>query len=255
MPGQRLLTLLLLPTVLWGCTAPERDETSVATPSTSRPASQPTTQPALPFEKEIVAFEQADAARPPSPGGIVFVGSSSIRLWKTLEQDFADLPVINRGFGGSQVADSVRYADRIVLPHRPKTVVLYAGDNDIAGGKSPEQVFSDFKAFVNRIHRALPDTRVLYIAIKPSIARWHLVDKIRESNRLIDDYTRTDARFGYIDTFTPMLGPDGQPRADLLVDDGLHLNADGYALWTSLVRPEVERRFNAEPVEPQRAVD
>ena len=243
MPGQRLLALLILPTVLWGCASRQHGSTSVATAPSTRPATQPTSQPTtqsvIPFEKEIVAFEQADAARPPSPGGIVFVGSSSIRLWKTLEHDFAGLPVINRGFGGSQVADSVRYADRVVLPYRPKTVVLYAGDNDIANGKSPEQVFSDFQAFVNKIHRALPDTRVLYIAIKPSVARWHLVDRIREANRLIADYTRTDDRLGYIDTFTPMLGPDEQPRADLLVGDGLHLNEAGYALWTSIVRPHL----------------
>ena len=246
-----LFVALLLPLVAAAC-APRRDSKTARPPAPPEaagapapsPATRPATPPAtklaaLPFEKEIVAYERADAARPPAAGGIVFVGSSSIRLWKTLEKDFANLPVINRGFGGSHVADSVRYADRIVLPYRPKTVVLYAGDNDLAGGKTPRQVLADFQAFVAKVHEKLPGTRVLFIAIKPSVARWHLAGNIREANALVQRYTRTDDRLGYVDVFTPMLGADGRPRADLLVEDGLHLNADGYALWASIVRPHL----------------
>jgi len=196
----------------------------------------------LPFAAEIVAFERADRTNPPPKDAVLFVGSSSIRLWKTLPQDFPDLKVINRGFGGSQVADSVRYADRIVLPYRPRVVVLYAGDNDLAAGKSPQQVLADFQAFIGKVHGALPDTPVLYLSIKPSVARWHLIDKIRQANRLIEEYAATSkGKVVYVDVFTPLLTPDGQPRPDLLIADGLHLNAEGYRLWTPIVREQIDR--------------
>src|SRR5688500_13979359 len=176
-----------------------------------RPAHAPSPAES-PFEKEIRAFDASDAKRPPTSGGVLFVGSSSIRLWTTLAKDFPELPVINRGFGGSQIADSIRYAPRIVLPYRPKTIVLYAGDNDIAEGKSPEQVLTDFKAFVETVRAELPTTRILFISIKPSTARWHLIDKIRDANRLVREFTAKGERLGFIDIFTPMLGDDGKPR-------------------------------------------
>jgi lysophospholipase L1-like esterase len=193
-----------------------------------------------PFADEIRAYEAADAERPPAPGGVLFVGSSSIRLWSTLAKDFPDLPVINRGFGGSQIADSTRYAGRIVIPYRPKTIVLYAGDNDIAAGKSPQQVAADFKAFVVTVRADLPDARILFISIKPSIARWKLVDQIREANGLIRAQTESGDKLGYLDIFTPMLGDDGRPRADLLGPDGLHLNEKGYALWREVIAPKLK---------------
>ena len=193
-----------------------------------------------PFEDEIRAFEAADAKRPPAPGGVLFVGSSSIRLWTTLAKDFPDLPVINRGFGGSQIADSTRYAGRIVLPYKPRTIVLYAGDNDIAAGKSPDDVAADFKAFVETVRAALPESRILFISIKPSIARWKLIDEIRRANHLVREHTESDDKLGYLDIFTPMLGDDGKPRADLLEPDGLHVNEKGYALWREVIAPKLK---------------
>jgi len=201
----------------------------------ARGAADPAAPEEAPFEAEIRAFEVADAKKPPAPGGVLFVGSSSIRLWATLAEDFPDHHVVNRGFGGSRVADSTRYADRIVLPYKPKTIVLYAGDNDVAGGRSPREVRADFEAFVEKVRSAMPETRVLFIAIKPSVARWKLVDKIREANRLVREFAEADDRLGYIDIFTPMLGDDGMPREELLVADGLHLNEKGYALWREVV--------------------
>jgi lysophospholipase L1-like esterase len=202
------------------------------------PATGPATAPTLqPFENNIRAFEAADRKQMPPPGGVLFIGSSSIRLWKTLAQDFPDSPVINRGFGGSRIPDSTRYAPRIVLPYKPKTIVFYAGDNDLALGSSPGQVLEDFKAFVRAVHAELPRTRVLFIAVKPSPARWKIVDKQREANRLVREFTQTDAkRLGFIDVFTPMLGKDGQPRPELFVKDQLHLSPKGYELWTALVK-------------------
>lgn len=189
----------------------------------------------LPFAKEINAFTASDATNPPPRGAILFVGSSSIRLWKTLAADFPDLTVINRGFGGSQLIDSVHYADRIVLPYRPRHIVLYAGVNDINAKKSPQQVFEDFKSFVATVHSRLPKTRISYIAMSPNPARWAQVKQVREGNRLIADYTRHDSRLAFIDTFSHMLGADGQPLPDIYVDDRLHMNAKGYAIWTKII--------------------
>lgn len=197
-------------------------------------------QPA-PFEREIRAFEQADATHPPPKDAVLFIGSSSIRLWKTLEQDFPDVKVINRGFGGSQVEHSLRYADRIVLPYRPRTIVFYAGDNDLAAGKSPQRVLADFRDFVDKVRAALPDTRVLYVSIRPSVARWHLQDRQRHANRLVRELAESDPAVEYIDVFSALLGPDGKPRPDLLVADKLHLNEAGYRVWTDVIRPYVAR--------------
>ena len=173
-----------------------------------------------PFENEIQAFEQSDSASPPPKDAVLFVGSSSIRMWTTLADDFPGVPVLNRGFGGSKIAHSTKYADRIVIPCNPKTIVFYAGDNDIAGGRSPEQVLADYKAFVEKIRAALPDTRILFISIKPSIARWKLVDQIREANRLVKAFSESSDKLGFIDIFPQMLGSDGKPRADFSARTG-----------------------------------
>jgi lysophospholipase L1-like esterase len=191
------------------------------------------------WESAIAAFEKQDVAAPPSKGAVLFVGSSSIRLWK-LADSFGQLDVINRGFGGSHLADSVHFLDRLVLKHEPRTVVLYAGDNDIASGKTPERVAGDFQAFAKSLHAKLPKTRVVYICIKPSIKRWALVDKIRAANKLIADACAQDERLTYLDVFPPMLGDDGRPRPELFVEDGLHLSAKGYAVWTELLTPHLK---------------
>ena len=188
-----------------------------------------------PFAQEIAAFAAADAKAMPAPGGVLFLGSSSIRLWTTLSEDFPGMAVLNRGFGGSTIPDSIRYADRIVLPYKPKTIVFYAGDNDIEAGHAPSQVLADFKALVRKVHGTLPRTRILFIAIKPSIARWSKIDRIAEANRLVEAYIRTDKRLGYVDIVPAMLGPDGKPRPELLRADGLHMTAAGYASWRDKV--------------------
>ncbi len=190
------------------------------------------------WEPNIRKFEEQDRRQMPPAGGILFVGSSSIVGWD-LDKCFPGLPVINRGFGGSQIADSVHFADRIILPYRPKVVVLYAGDNDVAHGKSPRQVLADYRQFVAKVRGALPDTRIVFIAIKPSIRRWHLVGQMREANRLIQSLTEQDERLVFVDVDGPMIGPDGKPRPELFKPDGLHLNAEGYELWSNLVLPHL----------------
>jgi lysophospholipase L1-like esterase len=188
---------------------------------------------------EIAAFEADDASHAFPEGGIVFVGSSSIRLWD-LATAFPGRPVLNRGFGGTQVGDAVRHVERLVLRHKPSTVIVYAGDNDLAAGRTPQQVQTDVHAFVTRVHAALPRTRIAFIGIKPSLARWAIVGKVREANRLIRAECDRDDRLGFVDVDGPMLGWDGKPRADLFIKDGLHLSAKGYALWNTLVAPYVE---------------
>lgn len=190
--------------------------------------------PASRWEKNIAAFEAADRESQPPQNGIVFVGSSSIVRWE-LAESFPNLPVIKRGFGGSQLSDSVHFADRIVIPYQPSTVVVYAGDNDLNAGKTPQRVFADYQAFVAKVHAKLPKTKIYYIAIKPSLRRWSLIDQVREANALIRNEAAKNPLLGYIDVDAPMLGADGMPRAELFVSDGLHLSKEGYQLWTKVV--------------------
>jgi lysophospholipase L1-like esterase len=189
------------------------------------------------WEKEISAFETADQAHAPEKGGIVFVGSSSIRLWKTLAEDFPHHRVINRGFGGSELTDSVFYADRIIFPYQPRMIVLYAGGNDINAGQSPEKVFADFKAFVEKIRTRLPDADIAYISIAGNPARWAQVEKVRAANGMIEEFTKDKPHLKFINVFPRMLGDDGLPRPGIFVADRLHMNAEGYKLWTEIVAP------------------
>lgn len=187
------------------------------------------------FEKEILAFETRDKTNPPPKNAVLFIGSSSIRMWKTLAQDFPDYQVINRGFGGSQIADSIYFADRIVIPNEPRVIVFYAGGNDINSGKSSETVFGDFKIFVGKVREKLPATKLVYISVAPNPARWKQMDRIRESNRLIRDYTAQHSGLSFIDVHPHMLGEDGQPKPGIYLADQLHMNEKGYAIWKEVV--------------------
>jgi lysophospholipase L1-like esterase len=195
---------------------------------------------ASPWDAAFAAFAADDASHPHPAGGVLFVGSSSIRLWNDLEDQFKDLPVvIKRGFGGSQLSDCVKNLNRLVVRYRPRTVLVYAGDNDLAAGTTPDEVLRRFDAFVDGVHRELPDTEIAYISIKPSPLRIGLLRQIRETNALIRDYTAGHRNVAFIDVYTPMLDASGQPRRELFRADALHLNADGYALWKRVIAPHV----------------
>jgi lysophospholipase L1-like esterase len=198
------------------------------------------------WEKDIAAFEAADRVAPPPKGEIVFVGSSTIRLWD-LAASFPDLKTINRGFGGSEMADSTRYVDRIVVPYSPRIVVVYAGDNDIMGTTS-ETITIAFERFVRAVHAKLPETRILYIGIKPSLLRWGQVDRMRMANTMIRQFCERDDRLGFVDTDNAVLGWDEKPRKDLYVADGLHLTPAGYQVLNALVRPFLTTAANAPSV-------
>lgn len=200
---------------------------------------QPGPAPTDRWEATISAFEASDRANAQPKGGIVFLGSSSFRRWD-LDRYFPGKGLVNRGFGGSQMADALRYLDRIVLPLEPRTLFLYEGDNDIGRGKSPDTVVSEFRELVARVHERLPGTRIVFVAIKPSIRRWHLIGRARDANARIRAIAEGHRLLEYIDVETPLLGPDGQPRPDLFVEDDLHLNDAGYAIWAELVAPYLE---------------
>jgi lysophospholipase L1-like esterase len=197
-------------------------------------AAQPVT--AGRWDAEVAAYEAGDRASPPPSGEVVFVGSSTIKLWD-LQKSFPDLKAINRGIIGSQLADAVRYADRLVIPYAPRIVVLYAGDNDIDGGATSEQVAVQFERFVRVVRGKLPEVRIVFIGIKPSVRRWDVIERTRLTNALIRAYATHDDGVAFVDVDTAMLGWDEQPRRELFVSDGLHMTPEGYALWTTLLRP------------------
>lgn len=201
------------------------------------PEVAPPPRPADPFarwEKEIAAIEKRLKADPPRPGGVFFAGSSSTRLWD-LSKSFPGAGYVNVGFGGSVVADSTHFAPRILTPFKPGTVVLYAGDNDIGRGHKPEQVAADFAAFVAAVRKDNPSCRVLFVAVKPSLARWKLFDAQQKANALVKEACGKGTGLVFVDVVRPMLGPDGTPLPELFVKDGLHLSPKGYEVWTAAV--------------------
>lgn len=187
------------------------------------------------WEKDIIAFEAADRTNPPPKNAILFIGSSSIRYWTNLATDFPNLKVINRGFGGSHVSDTTHFADRIIFPYKPSKIVLYAGDNDIGRGLSPEQVLNDFRALVEKVHSRLPKTKIYFLAIKPSPSRWYLSPQSKKANDLIRSYARFRSHVEFIDIWTPLI-KDGRPNPALYEKDRLHVNRKGYDLWIPVVR-------------------
>lgn len=213
---------------------------AVATEPAARSAADTVGVPNLSrFEAEIAKYEAADRTAAPAPGGILFVGSSSIRLWTTLAADFPGQPVINRGFGGSTISEVMHYAPRIVLPYRPRRIVLYAGENEIASGRPAPRVAKDYERFVGLVRQELPATQIVFISVKPSPSRWALQSQLRETNRLVRAFAATDPRQSFVDVFTPMLGANGRPRPELFVADSLHMTPQGYALWRTHLSPIV----------------
>lgn len=193
------------------------------------------------WDTDMARFAAEDAASPPPERPVVFTGSSSVRMWDTLAADFPGVAVLNRGFGGSQVRDAVWYADEVALRYRPRQIVLYAGDNDIAEGRSAAQVLADTRVFVARIRAAQPGTPIALLGIKPSPSRAQLLDVQREANDALRDWAATQRNVAYIDVFNPMLDADGVPREDLFIADRLHMNAAGYALWRDIIGPYLVR--------------
>jgi lysophospholipase L1-like esterase len=197
-------------------------------------------QQAVRFEKELAAFAELDRSNPPPKGQIVFVGSSSMVDWNAAAY-FPELTIVNRALWGSAVADTSRQVDRLIVPYEPRVIVVYAGDNDLDGGATTEQVAVEFERLVKDVHLKLPQTRIVIIGIKPSPQRWLTIDRMRAANAMIRAICTRDDRVAFVDVDGPMMGWDERPRAELYRADGLHLSEQGYQLWTTLLRPFLAR--------------
>lgn len=196
------------------------------------------------YESTITEFEQEDIKNGFQPGSIVFAGSSSIRRWETLSQDMSPMPVINRGFGGSTIPEVTYYADRIILPHHPKIIVLYCGENDLANDQVKSKLaLKSFKKFVSYLGINLPNTKVFFIAIKPSIKRWNFWPKLEDANAKIEKYISKKENLYYIDVATKMLDEYGVVLQDIFVEDNLHMNAKGYEIWTAILKPILKEHY------------
>ena len=192
------------------------------------------------FEQDIQKFEAADQAHPPDKGDIVFIGASSIARWTNLSESFPTLKVVNRGFGGSEMSEAVKYAPRIVVPHSPRIVVLYEGENDLNRGVTPASIASDFDNFSRVIHTSLPSARIVVIGLKPSLLRWKLRDGMKETNTMIRTRCGADTKCTYVDPWPSMIGADGTPKPELFVEDGLHMTPEGYKAWTKMLQPHLQ---------------
>jgi len=199
---------------------------------------------ALRWEEQIKDFESADKLAPPSEGAILFIGSSSIWFWhETLKDDMPGLTVIPRGFGGSTMLDVLNYSDRIVYPYKPRAIVLYEGDNDISSYAVPLSIIeARYRDFIKELRSRQPETRLYMLAIKPSIARWHDWVQVKQMNSMFKALCAEDDRLIYVDIATPMLNDSGEPRTDIFLEDDLHMNKNGYKIWTSVVYPLLRDR-------------
>ena len=195
--------------------------------------------PAERWSKALAEFDAADLATPPKPGEVLFLGSSTIVDWDTARA-FPGIKVINRGVWSSSLGEAVLRVDRLVMPYAPRLIVVYAGENDLNGGATSEQVAVDFERFTFAVHAKLPQTRIVFIGLKPSLARWTQIHRMRAANDLIRQFCGHDDRLAFVDVDGAMLGWDEKPRRELFVEDGLHLSAQGYALWNVLLRPFVQ---------------
>lgn len=187
------------------------------------------------WQKEIDTFVDFDRRQTPPKDAVLFIGSSSFRMWQSLRQDFPKVNIINRSFGGSHLEDSIHYAPQIIQPYQPRTVVIYAGDNDITAGKSVERVFADYKTLVRLIHKYSPKARIIFVTIKPSPSRREFWDKFQQVNALVKAETAKDKTLILADIWKPMLTANGEPREELYLPDRLHMNPKGYVIWREIL--------------------
>ncbi len=192
------------------------------------------------YQEAIDKFREADKASPPPEDLILFTGSSSIRFWASLKEDMSPQTVLNRGFGGAHIAHVNYHFNEVVKTYRPKAIVFFCGTNDLAALKSPAETFSDFKEFHSMIEKELPGTKLIVIGVKPTIAREYLIKEEKEFNNLISILASEEDLLTYVSVWDPMLTNEGKPDPALFAEDGLHINAKGYEIWTKLVKPEIE---------------
>lgn len=194
---------------------------------------------AQPFADEIAAFKKQDSISMPPKGAVLFTGSSSFRLWKNIGSDFPEHTIINRGFGGSTLPDMIRYADNIIFPYAPRQIIIYCGENDFAADSTlyPAQVAERFEELFNLIRSKYKKVPIAYVSMKPSPARQHLMPRYHVANVMIRNFLKKKKRTAFIDVYHAMLLPDGKPMADIFIQDKLHMNEKGYAIWQKIIAP------------------
>jgi lysophospholipase L1-like esterase len=190
------------------------------------------------FEDNIREFEAEDAKQSPPRQAVLCVGSSTMRMWHAkIREDLAPLTVVARGFGGSTMNDLLYFSDRIVIAYQPRAILIYEGDNDVAQGVGPQEILGKFQAFVAKVHERLPETRIYFMAIKPSHKRWSKWPTMTKANRLVAAECARDKRLHYVDIARVLLDDDGNVRREFFEDDDLHLNRTGYERLRDVVRP------------------
>jgi len=192
----------------------------------------------FPFWDDIQAFKRQDSIQPPPRHAILFVGSSSFTKWKDVQDYFPGYTIINRGFGGSSLPDVIRYANEIIFPYKPKQIVIYCGENDLAASDNVtgEIVFERFTTLFNLIRKNLPNVSVVFISLKPSPSRWHLRNKMITANERIKKFLKTKRKTVFVDVYHKMLGDDGKPIKEIFLEDNLHMNAKGYEIWQKEIK-------------------
>ena len=193
------------------------------------------------FEKEILAYEKQDSLSMPAKGQKLFIGSSSFRLWKTFDADMKGIPAINRGFGGSTLLDALYYFDRMVVKYAPSWVFVYEGDNDLSKGQSPEEIATEYKLFSEKLAQALPSTKLVFVSVRPSLARQAMVHQQKALNAIISTYSKGEKNRYVIDMHTPFYLPDGTLMPDIFVADRLHLNEKGYPIFAKQIKEFINR--------------
>lgn len=218
---------------------------ALAAQSPASPALAASVQPAVnnqpPFWNEIAEFRRRDSVQHPPANAILFVGSSSFRKWTAVQNDFPGYTIINRGFGGSMLDDVIRYAGQIIYPYRPREVVIYCGDNDLAAGKSAKKVFRRFVKLYDMIRKHLGNIDIVYVSIKPSPSRQKLMPEMEKANDLIRNFIAQRSHASFVDVYHLMLNQQGRPMDNLFAGDKLHMNARGYKIWQQAILPYLDK--------------
>jgi lysophospholipase L1-like esterase len=196
------------------------------------------------YENEILAMEQQDRLNPPPKDGIVFIGSSTIRRWTTLAEDFAGMPVVNRGFGGAWHGHIVKYTPRMVVPLNPRAVVVQTCGHDIYNGATPDEVIERIEKYFAYVRQLLPQTIIVLPALKPSLARWSFMDNFKAVNRMAPELVRRTPLTKFVDIWTPLCAAGEPPPKSLYIEDGEHFNAEGYAILTRTLRPVLQTIYS-----------
>lgn len=199
------------------------------------------TQAFAAWEKEMAAFKKMDEENPPQAGLTLFVGSSTFTVWKSMQEDMPDIPLINRGFGGSQVTDLIEHFDTVIAPYNPKQIVIYEGDNDLASSKTPELVLSNYKKLLERIREQYAQVPVTVVSVKPSEARRDVIGKMNELNQKLNVWASLTENLYYLNTFDITVNGEGRPIPEYYQKDNLHLNQNGYKAWARKIAEHIKK--------------